>query len=212
MAASDEQNGWIRRVLGFALDGRAPQQVDLDARVRATAARLKALGAAPQGATDALRAAITALKTGDLAGCAKALDTVDRTIPSRPVPSDVGDSITAWQDAIETVDKQIEELGRVLRSSDDEELQQIAEFGLNAITGGYKTPLMASLLELQGKDAESIVVISANTVKQVTNFRSHIESDDRVTACDGNPFGVTVGIRSVLVPALARLQASLHVG
>lgn len=52
----------------------------------------------------------------------------------------------------------------LLRGESDEELQRIAAFGLNAVTGGYKVPLMTVMRELtEGtiKQARVVVEISS---------------------------------------------------
>ena len=54
----------------------------------------------------------------------------------------------AWQDAMDAVDSQIAALQQVLRGSGDEDLEEIAEYGLNAVTGNHKVPLMAALMDI----------------------------------------------------------------
>ncbi len=106
-----------------------------------------------------------------------------------------------WQAASETVDAQISRLQSVLRDSGDDELKQIAEFGLNAITVNRKVPLMAALMSAQAGDRRAVEDLQ----KAVIAFRIQIESDARVAVCDDNPFGVQVSIRGVLIPALEHL-------
>lgn len=106
----------------------------------------------------------------------------------------------AWQAASDTVDGQITALQAALRQSGDETLREIAEYGLNGVTGNYKVPLMAAMAEQAGPKA--LEVIRA--------FRSHIEADERIEVCDDNPFGVAVTIRATLGTALAQMEAALQ--
>lgn len=116
----------------------------------------------------------------------------------------------AWQDAIETVDAQISRLQQVLRGSGDEDLEAIAEFGLNAVTNNLKTPLMAALMEIGtgAPTAEGLARGGPRALAAVRAFREHIDSDDRVAACDESPESPTT-IRATLGPALAGLEAAL---
>ncbi len=122
------------------------------------------------------------------------------------VPGDFGDRWAKvrqqWQDASDAVDAQIAKL----RDEPDEELQSIAEFGLNAVTGGHKVPLMAAMRELNAAaTAETI----ADTKDIVDDFIEHLQSDIRVAACDENPFKVQVSVRSTLGTALQAMAVAL---
>ncbi len=119
-------------------------------------------------------------------------------------------ALAAWRDAAETVDGQIAQLARALRDTGDDDLADIAEFGLNAVTAGHKVPLMAALMMLGSGDPPAMAKFGAKALKTVQAFRGHIESDERVAACDDNPFGVAVSIRAMLGPALAGLETALR--
>jgi len=111
----------------------------------------------------------------------------------------------AWRAASEAVDDQISALQSVLRSSGDDELKEIGEYGLGAVAGGFKVPLMAALRGAEAgepRDREKLAAI-------IPQFRTHLERDERVEACDENPFGVALCIRATLVPALDQLERSL---
>ncbi|HET6608309.1 MAG TPA: hypothetical protein VFG62_16655 [Rhodopila sp.] len=137
--------------------------------------------------------------------------------PAGATPSSQGGNVTerwraaraAWQDAIETVDGQISALQKVMRDSDDEALEEIAEYGLNALTRNHKVPLMAAMMEIGAGSAESLAKSGAKALAAARAFRTHIESDERVAACDENPGGVQVSIRNTLGPALAQIEAAL---
>lgn len=130
---------------------------------------------------------------------------IDPTPAQRPGPSSLQEAIQQFRDASEAVDAQIAGLQQALRGSDDEELRDIGEFGLNAVTGNFRVPLMAALMAAQQGGERG----AAELGKAVAAYRNHIEADEGVEACDENPFGVAVSIRSTLVPALDQLARSL---
>ena len=60
------------------------------------------------------------------------------------------------------------------------------------------------------KNARKNARIDGDKVYAVVQaFKKHIDGDARVAACDQNPLGVAVSIRSTLSPALAGLEAAL---
>jgi hypothetical protein len=117
----------------------------------------------------------------------------------------------AWQQASEAVDGQISGLQSALRATGDPELVQIAEFGLNALTAGFKTKLMAALFELGDIGPAAAPAAARKAVVAVQGLKTVIASDPRVDACDSNPAGVAVSIRATLMPALDGLLAGLAV-
>jgi hypothetical protein len=118
----------------------------------------------------------------------------------------------AWETSIETVDNQIVQMQAAFRQSRDAELVEIAEFGLNAITGGFKTKLMAAIMDARPGDRSALQSAGPALLRALAEFRTHIETDGRVQACDTNPYGLTMSIRATLGPALAGLTASVEAG
>ncbi len=114
----------------------------------------------------------------------------------------------AWRAASEAIDGQMGALQKALRASGDPELIDIAEFGLNAVTGDHKVRLTALLSELGSPAAAQ--KSGAKTLALLSDFKTHIETDPRVAACDANPIAVPVSIRATIAPALAGLQAALE--
>jgi hypothetical protein len=114
----------------------------------------------------------------------------------------------AWTEAIFTAEQQLAALGKLLRASTDPRLQQIAEFGLGAITAGHKVAVMAAVREVAADPVKAL----PKALQAVGKFRAHIEGDDRVAACDQNPFGAPVTLRATLGEALARMEAVLARG
>ena len=109
----------------------------------------------------------------------------------------------AWQGAIETIDAQMDALQKALRATGDEGYLEVAEYGLNGITGNYKVRLMAAMREVDGGARRD------KLAKLVADFAGHIASDPRVMAVDENPLGVAVSVRQTLRPALDQLLDAL---
>jgi hypothetical protein len=115
----------------------------------------------------------------------------------------------AWRNASDTVDGQIAQLQTALRNSGDEDYRDIAEFGLNAVTGNFKVPLMASIRTIDSTEGEARKGAAAKAEQIVTRFKHHIDQDEVVMACDGNPLDVKVTIRDTLGAALAQMEKAL---
>ena len=199
-AAQDEAT--LRRALG-ELIARIPAAAGDDATRKATLLKVAGMANDQLKAHNAEGAAATMDKLCQVLGAAA---------PTAAPPVDLARwtaARSAWQDASDTVDGQISALQKMLRESGDEELEEIAEYGLNGITGNHKVPLMAALMEIGAGSAESIAKGRPKAIPLIQAFRTHIESDERVAACDDNPGGVAVSIRATLVPALAGLEAAL---
>ncbi|HEY6433537.1 MAG TPA: hypothetical protein VIZ17_16270 [Acetobacteraceae bacterium] len=110
------------------------------------------------------------------------------------------------------MDGQIAALQAVLRRSNDDTLAEIAEFGLNGITGNYKVPLAAALVELGAGGPAAMKKAGPKAVKIINDYRAYLETSEKVQVCDANPFGTPVSIRATLGGALAELAASLEAG
>ena len=119
-------------------------------------------------------------------------------------------SFAAFQDAIETVDKQMEALGGACRQTKNAWLVNIADLGLPAVTGNFKTPLMAACMDVSSAQGDKVTGAAATARSAVANFANHIASDPQVAVCDDNPFGVSVSIRATLGPALKSLNDALR--
>ena len=114
----------------------------------------------------------------------------------------------AFSNATERVDLQIGKLQAALRNSDDLELQDIAEFGMNGITGNTKVPLMAAIMDMNKGTRETRRAAVPKLLQAIERFRTHMESDGRIEACDGNPYGVPVAIRTTYGSALQQLESA----
>lgn len=115
----------------------------------------------------------------------------------------------AWRTASDRVDGEIAELQKALRERDDPDLKRIASAGLNAITGGFKVPLLAAIHDVGNVAPDKVTGSVVAARKAVAAFTKHLQTSDKVAACDRNPFDVSMSIRASLVPALQILAAAL---
>ncbi len=154
-----------------------------------------------------------ALKAGDLAGAEAAIIALNkeeatlakatpapRAQPLRPV----------WQAAKESVDGKLEALSRELRSLEDADADQVAEFGLFGLTGGRETVgLMAALAEYDGAAPDGRAAATAGLRKAVASYRQVLDTNPMVELLDDNPFGVDVALQATLGGALRQIESLL---
>ena len=96
-----------------------------------------------------------------------------------------------------------------MRASGDEELEGIAEFGLNGLTGDFRVPLMGAIHVINTANGDALKKAAANAHNILTGFRQHLNADKKVEACDENPFGVKVTIRETFGQGLDQLAQAL---
>jgi hypothetical protein len=111
----------------------------------------------------------------------------------------------AFDAATASVDAQISALQHELRISEDYELEEVAEFGLNGLTGNTRVPLLASLLEAGDGSKANLQSAAPKIAKAAQAFMSQLSSDARVAACDKNPFGIDVAIVATYQSAVVQL-------
>jgi hypothetical protein len=121
----------------------------------------------------------------------------------------VGDLWQAARKALDaattSVSGQISALQHELRASEDYQLEEIAEFGLNGLTNNTRVPLLAALLEAGDGSKAKLRLTAPKIEKAAQAFMSQLSSDPRVAACDQNPFGVDVAIVATYQGALEQL-------
>ena len=129
-------------------------------------------------------------------------DVGSRTAPPRG-PAPIGAKLLPiWNEAKEAVDAGIGKLQDVLRATGDEDLEQIAEFGLFGASKGQTVRLVAALHEADsGNPAARGKVIDA-----VQSYRDFLDGAPIVDLIENNPFGVTVPMRATLGGALKELE------
>lgn len=114
-----------------------------------------------------------------------------------------------WTDAIETVDAQIARLQAVLRDQPDEDLVEIAEFGLPALTGDFKAPMMAAVMDVDRASGDTLPRAARRARSLAASFAEYLDEAQTVAVTDDNDFGVTVTIRKTIGGALRQLEQSL---
>lgn len=119
-----------------------------------------------------------------------------------------GNALTAWREASDAVDAQFNSLRKALLASDDEDLHRIAEFGLNGVTGSRKVGLHKALREVAAASGPALPPLAQKAVQAATEYRSFVQSDERVKACDAYPSIVTP-IGTTLGRALSALAQAL---
>lgn len=124
---------------------------------------------------------------------------------------DVGDvwvgAVEAFRAASEQVDAQIRQLQAALRETDDPDLHDIADSGLNALTGNTRVPLMAAIMEAGAGDPQQLKAAAPKVLKAVGAFRTQLASP-QVAACDNNPFDVDVALGETFSGALDQLASA----
>lgn len=117
------------------------------------------------------------------------------------------DPMVVWRDAKETVDVSISSLQSALRGIDDPDLKRIADAGLNGITDGLQTRLMAALFDYNASSGDGRAKAAATLRSRAAELRKMIEGDPIIALCEDNPFGVKVAIRGPLGAALTELES-----
>jgi hypothetical protein len=139
------------------------------------------------------------------------------TLASAPAPTG-GDgggkqatiaTATVWQDAKEELDKQIGSLQSFLRGSDDPELQEIGDKGLNGVTGQLQVGLRVALTEFDNAAPDKKPAARKVARDRVNDFRTFVETDELFELLDDNPFGVAVTVRQTVARALVEVEAAL---
>jgi hypothetical protein len=112
----------------------------------------------------------------------------------------IGPLMPVWLDAKEEVDARLGKLQSSLRGYDNPDLNRIAEFGLNGVTGTRSVGLMTALREADAAGAD------AKTRKKladaVSAYRGFLDTSDVVDLIDDNPFDVAIGLKATLGRAL----------
>jgi len=163
---------------------------------------LKALGLLPRGQRGAGRAAAgEAASFGPLRADLSA---------ARAGLVDARDGV---MEAMSSADAQVRRLQALLAVHPDPDLKEIAgssDLGLNALTGNHRVRVLAALRDLELAAPDALPAVLARTRTLVAGFDAHIRSSERLAACDDNPFGVPVNVRSLLGPALKQLARAVE--
>lgn len=115
-----------------------------------------------------------------------------------------------WQNAKESLDGKLEQLARELRALDDEDANQVAEYGLFGLTSGRETVgLIKALVEYDGADGGRRAQAGAALRQATAAYRKSLEANPIAEMLDANPFGVDLGLRATLGGALQQIESAL---
>jgi hypothetical protein len=115
-------------------------------------------------------------------------------------------------DALSKADLQIRKLQAVLAVYPDTQLKEIAgspDLGINALTGNYRVRVLAALQDIQAAPPEKLHAVLQKARTLVAGFSDHIQTSDRLEACEQNWLQVPVKVRDLISPALAELSRSI---
>ena len=124
----------------------------------------------------------------------------------------------AWQDANDAVNDQINGLlNRAKTGEDDadefaEQLVEIAENGLNAVTENHRVKLMAAVMSLGDGSGGALAKHGPAALALIEAFTTFLAGSEKIEVCDANPFGAPVAIRATLTPPLRQMAAALQAG
>ena len=134
---------------------------------------------------------------------------LQRAAASQGGATAVETALSAWRDAKEQADQQIEALRLALHKQGHVRLKRIAEQGiteggLNALTGGRMVALWKALLE--GRQAPTDPAARLRIRQAAAGLRDFIASDRRIDLCQSNPLTGPIALREPLVAALGRVD------
>ena len=115
--------------------------------------------------------------------------------------------------AMAQADIQLRTLQSVLAVHPDAQLQEIAgssDLGLNALTGGFRVRVAAAVRELLAAEGDGVPSAAARAGTTVSAFGNHLRQSPQLEACDENPLGVKVAIRSLLGDALSGVSRGIQ--
>ena len=115
-----------------------------------------------------------------------------------------------WEEAVADVRDQMVALQNGLMMSDDDELAEIGEFGLNAVTQNHLVPIRAALMEIDAAGADRLKTAAKRLQNLVVEFRKHVNESPKVKACEKNPLEIPVAIGDTLEPGFDALENGLN--
>ena len=127
-------------------------------------------------------------------------------------PVSIKEASSSWQDAVDEVNEQINNLSSILKQSPKEALRRIGDAGLNGIveSGGLKVPLMARLMELRSVKGDARTKAMTEALELSKKFADLLKTDARFEAIDRNPWGIQANVRDTIGAALTRLDRSIQ--
>jgi hypothetical protein len=197
-----------------------PANADLAALASRLAALLPALKerAGDPGQRDIIRQSYAACDAAIKAGNAEEAEAGLRQLAqlaSTPAPAagsvPVAELAVRWEEASTDALGQLATLRRELLKFDDEDLERIARGGLAEVQKLLEQHLapISRLLAAANQDGATLPADTAGALsRNIGALRKELASDDRIRACDNNPFGVRVAIQNRLDEALDTLETA----
>ncbi|WP_372993241.1 hypothetical protein [Sulfitobacter sp.] len=137
---------------------------------------------------------------------ATADDPAEFVLDGEYVPDNPAD---VWLDAKGQVDATLSPLMSELAKSDDPNLTRIARFGLNGVTKGNNTALMAAILVFNSSAGAARAGSAKALGKEIDTYSEFLGSDPIVALCENNPFGHSMAIRAPLIKALNTMKTMI---
>ena len=116
--------------------------------------------------------------------------------------------LALFRDAKETVDEGLNRLRAAMVDTGDEDLERIAEIGMFGMTNGEGVGLMKALLELRGARPEQREAATKAARDSAVAYKQAVFRHKLVDLVDDNPWGIAVGIKATLGPALDRIASA----
>lgn len=85
----------------------------------------------------------------------------------------------------------------------------IAEFGLPALTGDFKAPMIAAVMDVDRARGDGLPRAARRARSLAASFAEYLDEAETVAVTDDNDFGVTVTIRKTVGGALRQLEQTL---
>ena len=192
----------LRALMGFASE-KADEKKDYVAAGKALEMVEKLLGAAaPVSAAAGAAKPVPGVKlAGGLKGTPDGSDEISERYRA---------ARAAWQAASAAVDEQMKALANKLAGHGDEDLRQIASQRLSSITSGFYVRMASALKDFGDGDPDKLRKAGAKAAKFAEKLRDEINDDEQVLACDTNPYGTPISIRSTLGRAIEQMAEALR--
>lgn len=118
---------------------------------------------------------------------------------------------TSWKSASDSVDKQLGDLKAAMLKEKDEQIRDIANYGLNGVDGGFRLKLNTALTEVEkATDPAARKKASAVAQSAMKDLLKHVGGDERIKVLADPPNGwPKVNIKDTVNPALKELATAL---
>jgi hypothetical protein len=195
----------------------APTAASVTARVATLREKLKAAG----GNADITKRldAAEGLSQTNPEGADDELDVLQGEIDQLAAKGGGGTAVNAklaparqsWKSASDAVDKQVEAIKAAILKENDDQLRDIANFGLTGIDGGFRFKLNTALTEVEkASDPAARKKASAAAQAAMKELLKHVNGDDRVKVLADPPNGwPKVTFKDTINPALTELAKAL---